>query len=125
MKVLASYPDGHASVAAMKADLAVLAGAGAAWTDRLKRLAARQPDLDIFGQGLVNRSDEGWQLTVAGRELLLTMEEPRFEGAPTALPPKLELIAVPDAPRSRVGRSSLVGLKRRRRRRSAKAQRLA
>lgn len=74
MKVLASYPDGRASVAAMKSDLAILAGAGPAWCMRLKRLAARAPDLDIFCQGLVFRDASGWQLTAAGRDALHEME---------------------------------------------------
>jgi hypothetical protein len=74
MKVLASYPDGRASVAAMKSDLAILAGAGPAWSMRLKRLAARAPDLDIFSHGLVFRDAIGWQLTTAGRDALRVME---------------------------------------------------
>ena len=52
LKVLASYPRGRATVSAIKADLAILAGAGSDWSARLKRLAARLPDLDIFSQGL-------------------------------------------------------------------------
>jgi hypothetical protein len=69
LKVLASYPDGRASVVSMKADLAILAGAGPAWTERLKRLAEGSPNLDIFGYGLVIRDDDGWQLTDASTRL--------------------------------------------------------
>lgn len=76
LKVLASYPDGSATVTAMNADLAILAGAGSAWTNRLKRLAAATPDLDIFGQGLVIRDAHGWHLTPSGRERLRVMEMP-------------------------------------------------
>jgi hypothetical protein len=76
LKVLASYPDGKASLAALKGDLAILAGAGIAWSERLKRLGAQVPDLDIFGQDLVLRDDTGWQLPAAGRELLSSIEVP-------------------------------------------------
>jgi hypothetical protein len=100
MKVLASYPDGRASVAAMKSDLAILAGAGPAWSMRLKRLAARAPDLDIFSQGLVFRDASGWQLTTAGRDALRVMEaKERAVGEPTpaapvpAAAPKLVVVA--------------------------------
>jgi hypothetical protein len=80
LKVLASYPDGRALFGAMKSVLAILAGAGPSWSERLKRLAGRCPNLDIFGQALVIRDDGGWQLTDAGREALRKIEEP----APTA-----------------------------------------
>jgi hypothetical protein len=76
LKVLASYPDGKATLAAMKNDLAILAGSGLAWSQRLTRLAARVPDLDIFSQALVRRDDAGWELTAAGREVLRSIEEP-------------------------------------------------
>jgi hypothetical protein len=115
MKVLASYPGGRASVAEIKSDLAILAGAGATWTDRLKHLAARQPDLDIFGQGFVVRTDEGWNLTVAGREMLIEIERPRFDPGTAALP-KLEATAATDVPPSRVRKTDLVGRRRLRRR---------
>jgi hypothetical protein len=55
LKVLASYPDGRALFGAMKSVLAILAGAGPSWSERLKRLAGRCPNLDIFGQALVIR----------------------------------------------------------------------
>ena len=66
LKVLASYPDGRATVAEMTADLAILAGAGPEWSERLRRLADRAPGLDIFTQGFVVRDTAGWQLTEAG-----------------------------------------------------------
>ena len=80
MKVLASYPEGHATVDCLKADLAILSGTGLSWTTRLKRLASRFPNLDIFGQALVIRDATGWQLTAAGRERLIEMEMPDDNG---------------------------------------------
>ena len=74
LKVLASYPDGRASLSAMKADLALLAGAGSEWSQRLKRLAANAPGLDIFSQNLVVRDRSGWALTETGRELLRSLD---------------------------------------------------
>jgi hypothetical protein len=89
LKVLASYPDGRATVAAMNSDLAILSGAGAAWSQRLKMLAARAPGLDIFSEGFVIRDSDGWQLTPAGRKALHRIEHPL---PPKAIIPKLELV---------------------------------
>jgi hypothetical protein len=128
LKVLASYPDGKATLAAMKADLAILAGAGPAWSERLKRLAARMPDLDIFSQGLVLRDDAGWQLTSAGRELLRSTEtsseaSPLGRQAPAPVDEEA-LSAAPviiDRPRPRAEKRD----RRRGRRRAAKLMRSA
>lgn len=98
MKVLASYPDGRASVAAMKSDLAILAGAGADWSRRLRSIADRAPNLDIFSGGYVVRDERGWQLTETGRKMLGTLEASArasafelsvVEEAPGALSPPL------------------------------------
>jgi hypothetical protein len=50
LKILASHPDGFASLNNLKHDMAVLASSGKDWTERTKRLAARLPNLDIFSQ---------------------------------------------------------------------------
>lgn len=76
LKVLASYPDGRATIAEMKSDLAILAGAGLEWSDRLRRLADRAPRLDIFAEGFVLRDTAGWQLTEAGQLMLEKLEAP-------------------------------------------------
>jgi hypothetical protein len=76
LKVLSSYPDGRATVTEMKADLAILAGAGHDRSERLKRLADRAPSLDIFTQGFVIRDTAGWQLTDAGQMMLRRLEDP-------------------------------------------------
>jgi hypothetical protein len=95
LKVLASYPDGKATLAAMKDDLAILAGAGLAWSERLRRLAARVPDLDIFGQALVLRDDAGWQLTAAGREVLRSVEAPPLDAQTPAVPEPIMVVSPP------------------------------
>ena len=82
LKVLASYPDGRATVAEMKADLAILAGAGPEWSDRLKRLADRAQSLDVFGQGFIVSDSAGWWLTDVGRIMLRQLEEPAQAVAP-------------------------------------------
>src|SRR3954470_3280064 len=81
VKVLSSHPEGRASVAALNADLKILAESGRDWSARMKRLAARAPNLDIFGEGLVVRDAGGCQLTAAGFEWLGRIE------AETAAPP--------------------------------------
>ena len=76
LKVLASYPDGFASLNNLKYDMAVLASSGKDWTERTKRLAARLPNLDIFSQGLVVRLEDGWRITQQGRSVLEMIERP-------------------------------------------------
>jgi len=76
LKVLAGHPDGRLSVDDLKRSMAILISSGPEWTDRTKRLLARAPGLDIFGQSLVIRDDQGWQITEAGRELLAPIENP-------------------------------------------------
>ena len=67
LKVLVSYPDGRATIAALNSDLSILNTSGRDWTDRLKRLAARAPGLDLFSQRLVLRDNAGWQITEVNR----------------------------------------------------------
>jgi hypothetical protein len=74
LKILVSYPRGHASMADLKRDMAILATSGREWSERTKRLAARVPNLDIFSQGLVERLDGGWRITDRGRAVLEVME---------------------------------------------------
>jgi hypothetical protein len=76
LKVLAGQPEGRLSLDDLKRAVAILISSGSDWTDRTKRLAARAPDLDIFGQLLVERSDTGWQITDAGRAFLACIEAP-------------------------------------------------
>src|SRR5258705_1682792 len=87
LKVLAGHPEGRASLADLRRAVAILISSGSDWTDRTKRLAARAPGLDIFGQGLVLRDATGWQITDAGRALLSSVETP----IPTAAEVELAL----------------------------------
>jgi hypothetical protein len=64
LKVLAGHPEGRASLADLKRAMAILISSGSDWTDRMKRLAARAPDLDIFSQSFVLRDNAGWQITM-------------------------------------------------------------
>ena len=68
LKVLVSHPEGRATIAALNSDLSILYTSGSDWIDRLKRLAARAPAFDIFGQRLVLRESSGWQITPEGRQ---------------------------------------------------------
>jgi hypothetical protein len=77
LKVLVSYPDGFASLADVKRDVAILATSGREWSERTTRLAARVPGLEIFAQGLIERRDGGWRITDAGRSALDLMERTR------------------------------------------------
>ena len=74
LKILASYPDGCATIAELKRDMAILATSGREWSERTKRLASLIPDLDIFSQGLVRRKRTGWQITEKGRDAMERLE---------------------------------------------------
>lgn len=60
----------------LKRDVSILMSCGSEWTDRIKRLAAGVPQLDIFGSAYVLRDDRGWQITDSGRQLLDSLEAP-------------------------------------------------
>lgn len=74
LKVLAGHPDGRASVADLTRFVSILMSSGPEWTNRTRRLAARAPDLDIFGNAFVLRDDNGWQITGLGRRFLASLE---------------------------------------------------
>ena len=74
LKVLAGHPGGRATHADVTRSVAILMSSGADWSDRMKRLAARAPDLSIFSSGYVIRDDSGWQITDAGRAFLISIE---------------------------------------------------
>src|SRR3954462_364558 len=79
LKVLAGHPEGRASHADVTRSVAILMSSGADWSDRMKRLAARAPDLSIFCSGYVVRDASGWQITNAGRDFLAWIEAPASE----------------------------------------------
>ena len=88
LKVLAGHPQGHAPLADLKHYVAVLSCSGVDWSQRMKRLAARAPELDIFSSGYVLREPSGWRITAKGRDFLISIETPLTEPAhtPVALP---------------------------------------
>lgn len=91
LKVLAGHPAGRASLADLKQYVAVLTCSGADWSQRMKRLAARAPGLDIFSSGYVLREDIGWQITDVGRAFLTSIEAPAIE--PTLIEPEVAQLA--------------------------------
>jgi hypothetical protein len=79
LKVLAGHPDGSASVAELTRYVSVLMSSGSDWSDRMRRLAVRAPNLDIFSDKLVLRGNSGWQITDSGRQFLSSLEAPVHE----------------------------------------------
>jgi hypothetical protein len=76
LKVLAGHPDGRASVAELTRYVSILMSSGSDWTDRMRRLAARAPNLEIFADTFVLRDEVGWCITDSGRQFLATLEAP-------------------------------------------------
>ena len=102
LKVLAGQPEGHLPLAELRNNVAILISSGPDWTDRTKRIAARTPGLDIFSQGMVQRSSGGWRITDAGRAFLAQCEVPisshSQEPAPEAVELKAPAATLPPAP---------------------------
>ena len=117
LKVLAGHPEGHASLADLKHFVAVLTSSGADWSQRMKRLAARAPELDIFSSGYVLREPSGWQITAKGREFLILIETPLAE--PALMPATLATPVVSDPTDLPPNVVRLVGHKVQRARRAA------
>ncbi|MCK1303798.1 hypothetical protein IVB33_17235 [Bradyrhizobium sp. 24] len=98
LKVLASYPNGLASLSDIKRDLAFLATSGSDWAKYSKRLGATFPSLDVFSLGFVQRYSFGWRLAAKGAIALEMMEESAratmafIESTPDA--PALETVPV-------------------------------
>ncbi|MGQ0682590.1 aminoacyl-tRNA deacylase [Bradyrhizobium sp.] len=83
LKILASHGSGRATLSSLKADIAVLTASGPEWSARIRRLAARAPAIDIFGNGHVLRGDEGWEITMAGRDFLARLEAVTQDNLPS------------------------------------------
>ena len=81
MKVLAGHPEGRASIADLTRCVSILSSSGADWSERMKRLAARAPSLDIFSSGYVLRENTGWLITNLGLDFLKSIEAPAVEPA--------------------------------------------
>lgn len=84
LKILASHANGRATLISLKHDLAILASSGDDWHARIKRLASRVPELDIFSNGYVLRDVEGWEITSAGRKFLRALEAVTQDNLPPA-----------------------------------------
>jgi hypothetical protein len=72
LKVLSSYPDGQASLDALKADLTMLWTRE--WLARMRAMRALAGQISLFGDKLVTRDAKGWKITKAGRDLLERIE---------------------------------------------------
>jgi len=116
LKVLAGHPEGRASLADLTRYVAILTSSGADWSQRMKRLSARAPNLDIFTSGYVLRHVSGWQITDAGRIFLPSIEAPAPELAIELSAPLPVILVRPDLQQNVI---QLVGYKGRRRRREA------
>jgi hypothetical protein len=115
LKVLAGHPRGRATHADVTRSVAILMSSGADWSDRMKRLAARAPDLSIFSSGYVIRDDSGWQITDAGRAFLTSIEAATCET--TVIEPEIVqpvLAAEPNLPPNVVPITDLAERRRRR-----------
>ena len=120
LKVLEGHPDGHASLAELKHYVTVLTCSGTDWSQRMKRLAARAPDLDIFSSGYVLRERSGWQITNRGREFLVSIET-SLSAEPAKTPVTFAAPAIFEAPDLPPNVVQLVGHRVQRRRRRAAA----
>ena len=118
LKVLSSHGSGRAPLVSLNRDIAILTASGAEWSARIRRLAARVPAIDIFGQGYVVRSDDGWEITPAGRDFLAMLEAvtqdnlPQSDEAPavsadSAASERASLIVVGHRFRNRVHRPGM------------------
>jgi hypothetical protein len=111
LKVLAGSPGGRLPLADLRHDVALLMTSGRDWADRMKRVAARAPDLDMFSQAFVLREPTGWQITAAGREFLVSVEKP----APPLEPP-VEAVSTPVDPPKVAAPAPRIGVNPRRQR---------
>nr|WP_249788099.1 hypothetical protein [Bradyrhizobium sp. NBAIM01] len=73
--MLAGQPHGRAGIEVVKQHLAIYYSSGPEWPARMKRIAGRAPQLDIFGQTLIEREAGCWIITEEGRKALETLEQ--------------------------------------------------
>lgn len=96
LKILASHVGGRAAVSSLNRDIAILSTSGIEWSARMRRLAARVPGVDIFGDGYVVRSDDGWEITAEGRRFLTGLEAVTQDNLQHEVEPRPEASAVGD-----------------------------
>ena len=75
LKVLAGHPEGRVSLPELTRFVSILMSSGPDWSNRTKAMAARVPELNIFGDSFVIRDDAGWQITDGGRAFLEGLEK--------------------------------------------------
>jgi len=99
LKILASHGDGRAPLSSLNRDIAILTASGAEWSGRIRRLAARVPAIDIFGEHYVLRDSEGWQITAEGRAFLAMLESVTQDNLPQETEPQSHTadVSEPDA----------------------------
>jgi hypothetical protein len=71
---------------------------GSDWTDRMRRLAARAPKLEIFADAFVLWDDRGWCITDSGRQFLASLEAPIPAHAEEQVQPSGPRVTVVTAP---------------------------
>src|SRR5471032_3025898 len=98
LKVFAGHPEGRASIADLTGYVSILISSGTDWTNRTKRLAARAPKLDIFGDSFVLRDDNGWHITEGGQQFLASLEAPLPIAAEPVDTPEAEMTKQPRSP---------------------------
>lgn len=96
MKVLAGHPEGRASIADLTRYVAVLMSSGTDWSQRMKILAGRAPNLDIFTSGYVLREVGSWSITDLGRTFLTSIEAPVVEPVAEPLSVPANVAAIDD-----------------------------
>ena len=94
LKVLSSYPEGRASVAALNADLQMLASPE--WFARMRALGVRGGAVNLFSAKLVTRDGAGWTITDAGRNFIEQLES----GEDFMTRPTLRLVSSSDGVRT-------------------------
>lgn len=119
LKILAGQPGGRAALEVVKQHLAIFYTSGPEWAARMKRIASREPNLDIFGQKLIDREVGYWTITEEGRKVLEALEkldrcvaqgQPEAQADEPAGDERLPLPAAPPRPiarRNRPGRKRL------------------
>lgn len=75
LKILAGQPGGRAALEVVKQHLAIFYTSGPEWAARMKRIASRKPNLDIFGQKLIDREVGYWTITEEGWKVLEALEK--------------------------------------------------
>jgi hypothetical protein len=98
LKVLAGHPDGRATIAELTRYVSVLMSSGSDWADRMKRLAARAPKLEIFADAFVLRDERGWSIADLGRQFLAALEAPTSAKAEAQEQPTGSIVTNASAP---------------------------